>query len=382
MTGLHKVLRVLALAAASASAFPAGIIPPIFQNPNVTGYEEFAISAGDIKAVFIPYGATLKANRWGQSRDIALGYDDPSTYANPTTHAPRIGSQIGRYADRLTNASFTLDGITYNTTVNLHPKDAPELNVTFHGGIGFDYRNFTVVAHTKDTLVLNYFSPDGEAGFPGDVDFYVSHHVKAPSTWTVKMWATVSKNTPLLPTSHIYLQLNGYNSSEPGMLDHVYYMNSKKYQGVDENLYFDGQIIPTTPGAPGDFTTPKRVADGFWDARLCGGGCIGYDSVFVYEPHTKTDVVASLWSPASGIRLDMSTDQDCVALYTCGELANNTAPAKAAHGGGFYSQYSCILFEQQGYGDAVHWPNFGVNEIYGPNRPYYSESTYKFSNIP
>jgi len=193
------------------------------------------------------------------------------------------------------------------------------------------------------------------------------------------MWAKASQNTPLLPSTHFYLQLDAYNASEPGMLNHTLFMDSKTYQGVDENLSFDGQVLPLTPGGVGDFSSPRQIADQFWDAEFCGGGCTGYDSVFVYEEHNDTDVVASLWSEASGIRLDMTTDQPCVALYTCGELTNNTSPKKAAHGSGFYEQYSCVMFEQQSYGDAVHWPSYGVNEIYGPGRDYYSESTYAFS---
>ncbi|KAK7035470.1 hypothetical protein VNI00_011763 [Paramarasmius palmivorus] len=379
----------LALSLLYFSGIYGSFIPPLkkaepYGNANQTALQEFTISAGSIKATFLPYGATLKnlwvTDRWGQARDIALGYDDPALYMQPTTHAPRFGVQIGRTADRM-NSTFEVDGVTYHALTNLHPTEDPQLNLTFHGGEGFDYRNWTVVKHTKDTLVLNYFSPNGEAGYPGDVDFWVIHTVKAPATWHIQMWASASQNTPLLPTNHPYLQLNAFNASERGSLSQTFYMKSHRYQTTDENLLWNGTIDELAPGSPADFySKPKSISDGFWDAKFCGDNCTGYDALFIYDtPHTRDEVVASLWSEDSGIRLDMSTDQPCIAFYTCGELKNNTAPRKAAHGGGYYDQYNCVLFEHQGYGDALHLPQLDQNPIYGPGRDFTGEITYAFS---
>ncbi|KDQ50547.1 hypothetical protein JAAARDRAFT_141878 [Jaapia argillacea MUCL 33604] len=346
---------------------------------------EYSIEAGNIKATFLPYGATLKnlyvKDRWGQARDIALGYDDPTLYVAPTTHTPRFNTQIGRYADRLAYASFTLDGVTYNTTVNGHSKVDPNINVTFHGGIGFDYRNFSIVSQAQDSIVFHYFSPDGEAGFPGDVDFYVSHHVEAPATWSVKMWATFSQRTPFMPTTHLYLQLNAFNESEPSVLNHTLYIKSDQYQGVDANFFSTDQIITIPKGALQDFSTPKLLGDGF-NVDMCGVNCTGYDALFVYEPYRKNEAVLSTWSDASGIRLDVTTDRIGTALYTCGELTPDSAPKKAAHGSGYYEPNSCIFFEQQSYVDAIHWQGeLPDDTIFSPSKPFYSESTYTFSTL-
>ncbi|EEB88163.1 hypothetical protein MPER_14146, partial [Moniliophthora perniciosa FA553] len=138
-------------------------------------------------------------------------------------------------------------GVTYHALTDFHPAEDPQLNLTFHGGEGFDYRNWTVVKHTQDTLVLNYFSPDGEAGYPGNVDFWVVHSVSAPATWHIQMFATASKDTPLLPTNHPYLQLNAFNTSESGLLSHTFSMKSHQYQTTDENLLWNGTIAQIPP---------------------------------------------------------------------------------------------------------------------------------------
>ncbi|EPQ54390.1 galactose mutarotase-like protein, partial [Gloeophyllum trabeum ATCC 11539] len=192
-------------------------------------------------------------------------------------------------------------GVTYNTTVNGHSKVDPNVPVTFHGGVGFDYRNFSVVAHTKDSLTLHYFSPDGESGFPGDVDFYVKHTVRKPAVWEAQMSAKFSKRTPFMPTTHLYVQLNAYNASEPGSLNHTIFINSTKYQATDDNFFSTAEIVPIAKGAPEDFSTPKQLGKGF-DVDQCGVNCTGYDTYFVYEPYKPKQTVASAWSDASGIR--------------------------------------------------------------------------------
>ncbi|KZT25438.1 galactose mutarotase-like protein, partial [Neolentinus lepideus HHB14362 ss-1] len=165
-------------------------------------------------------------------------------------------------------------GVTYNTTVNGQSKVNPNINVTFHGGIGFDYRNFSVLSHTEDSILLHYFSPDGENGFPGDVDFYVAHTVREPATWDVKMWAAFSKRTPFMPTTHLYLQLNAYNASEPSIMNHTLFINSTSYQGTDINFFSTADIIPIQKGSAEDWTTPKQIGEGY-NVDQCGVNCTG-----------------------------------------------------------------------------------------------------------
>jgi aldose 1-epimerase len=180
------------IAAASAQNSSSG--------PDADG--KYTISSDSIRAQFIPYGASISnlfvKDKNGVERDIVLGFDTAAEFENPDFH-DHLGGVPGRYANRIKNSTFEIDGETFNIDANEHGG----LN-TLHGGSdGWDYRNFTVVSHSDNSITFSIVDPDGKEGFPGEVVSYVTYTVTG-DTWNIKIWAlATTKPTPIMLTSHV-----------------------------------------------------------------------------------------------------------------------------------------------------------------------------------
>lgn len=162
---------------------------------------KYEISSEGIRARFIPYGASISnlfiPGKDGKEFDIVLGFDNATAYEGPVH--PHLGGVPGRYANRIKNSTFTIDGQVYHVLPN--ENNGAD---TLHGGPdGWDYRNFTVVAHTQDSITFSIVDPDGKEGFPGEVVSYVTYTV-TPHTWRFKIVAiATTKKTPIMLTSHV-----------------------------------------------------------------------------------------------------------------------------------------------------------------------------------
>jgi len=167
--------------------------------PDANG--KYEISAKGIRGLFIPYGASISnlfvAGKDGKEHDVVLGFDNATAY-EAKLH-PHLGGVPGRYANRIRNSSFFIDGSEYHVLPNENNN-----NNTLHGGPdGWDYRNFTVVAHTEDSITFSLVDPDGKEGFPGEVVSYISYTM-TENTWTIKMVAlATTRKTPIMLTSHV-----------------------------------------------------------------------------------------------------------------------------------------------------------------------------------
>lgn len=240
-----------------------------------------------LSAAFIPYGASISnlliEDRHGIERDIVAGFDNASYYSIDKQH-PHFGSVPGRYANRIKNSSFEIDGVTYNVLPNENPTAAhPDGVDTLHGGPkGWDWRDFTVVSHSEDSITFSLVDPDGEQGFPGEVVSYVTYTL-GDHTWDIKMIAIpTTKKTPIMLSSHTYWNLDGFANTETNTaLNHTFYM---PYSGqridVDNILIPTGDILSNQPGSVNDFwSAPKQIGTGFSDPEIennCGFGCSGY----------------------------------------------------------------------------------------------------------
>ncbi len=174
--------------------------------PDANG--KYTISAPGIRALFVPYGASISNlfinDSQGIERDIVLGFDNASYYSIDRQH-PHLGAVPGRYVNRIKNSSFVLDGVTYNVTLNENPTAANPQGVdTLHGGPdGWDWRNFTVVSHTDSSITFSIVDPDGKEGFPGEVVSYITYTL-SNMTWGIKMVAlATTKKTPIMLSSHV-----------------------------------------------------------------------------------------------------------------------------------------------------------------------------------
>ncbi|KAF2020801.1 galactose mutarotase-like protein [Aaosphaeria arxii CBS 175.79] len=386
----YKSVAVSLLAATSAFA----------QYNSTKGPDEdgkYEISAEGIRAQFIPYGASITNlfihDKNGEERDIVLGHDNASFYSVDPFH-PHLGGVPGRYANRIKNSSFVIDDIEYHVTPNENNN-----NDTLHGGPdGWDYRNFTIVAYTDDSITFSIVDPDGKEGFPGEVVSYITYTV-TPNTWHIKMIAlATTKKTPIMLSSHTYWNLDGFaNDETPTALNHTLSLPySGQRIGVDGILIPDGTILPNEKYSVNDFwSSPKQIGANHTAPELlgnCGTNCTGYDNAYLvnraqngpYDWRTSGPV-ASLWSDWSGIKVDIFSDQDAFQVYSCGGQ-NGSLPIKKTQGlegrPRVVEQYGCLVMEVEDWIDAINQPEWQREKkhIFGPgDEPYVLEARYEFS---
>ncbi|KAF2003724.1 galactose mutarotase-like protein [Amniculicola lignicola CBS 123094] len=358
---------------------------------------KYEISSEGIRALFIPYGASITnlfiEDKSGVERDIVLGFDNATHYSVDAFH-PHLGGVPGRYANRIKNSSFVIDGEDYHVDAN----ENGGLD-TLHGGSdGWDYRNFTVVAHTSTSITFSIVDPDGKEGFPGEVISYITYTV-TPNTWHIKMVAlATTKKTPIMLSSHTYWNLDGFsNPDTPTALNHTLSLPySGQRIGVDGILIPDGSILPNQKYSVNDFwSSPKQIGANISSPELignCGSGCIGYDNAYLvnraqngpYDWRTEGPV-ATLASEWSGIQVDIWTDQDAFQVYSCGGQ-NGTLPIKSTQGlpsrPRVVEKYGCVVMEVEDWIDGINQPEWGrlSKQIFGPgDEPYVLEARYEFS---
>lgn len=378
-------------------------------NTSSSPFTVYTLSAENITAKFIPYGARLISmlvpDRNGDIQDIALGYDNATQYLRDTeTNHTYFGPIVGRYANRIRNSSFTLDGQTYQIPANDHGgKD------TLHGGtVGYDQRNWTVQTYSNSSVTFTFLDQALE-GFPGTVlttaTFSVGSFASGPQgqvrpRFTSKMVSVaLDQATPIMLANHIYWNLNAFKSSTI-LNDTTLWMPYS-----DRYIVIDGIEIPT--GALGsvsalpnlDFTSPKLLGTAVSNATgICGTGCTGIDNAFILDrpadagPMSSNYPVLSLWSETTGIQMDVSTNQQGLQIYTCNGQ-NGTIPVKQSQqqrnngtsgAASYVNKHGCIVIETQAWIDGVNHPEWGVGnyEIFSPTTgPAVNYATYDFSTF-
>lgn len=300
---------------------------------------KYEISSEGIRAQFIPYAASI-ANLFikdihGVERDIVLGFDNATYYTISKLH-PHLNGIPGRYANRIKNSSFEIDGTTYHVNAN----DNGGLD-TLHGGSdGWDYRNWTLEAHTTDSITFSLVDPDGKEGFPGEVIAYVTYTL-TPYQWHLRMTAlSTTKKTPIMLSSHDYWNLDGFqNPNTPLALNYSLHM---PYAGqriaIDGISVPAGEILANERNGLNDFwSAPKQLGANLTNPALkgnCGTNCTGYDNCYLTNreqlgPYDWRDVpVATLASPWSGIQVDVYTDQQALQVYTCNNMNGKCSSAQ------------------------------------------------------
>lgn len=253
--------------------------------PDVNG--KYTLSSEGIRATFIPYGASISNlfinDTQGIERDIVLGFDNATYYSIDKSH-PHLGGVPGRYANRIKNSSFTIDGETYHVLPNENPTPQyPQGVDTLHGGPdGWDWRNWTVVTQSESSITFSLVDPDGSQGFPGEVISYVTYTL-TPNTWHIRMNAiATTKLTPIMLSSHVYWNLDGFQNPNTDLaLGHVLSLPYGGLRiGTDSILIPDGNLLINEQGGLNDFwSASKELGANFSNPDLlgnCGAGCTGY----------------------------------------------------------------------------------------------------------
>lgn len=372
-------------------------------------FQSYTIQAENITAKLIPYGARLTSllvpDRDGQVQDVVVGYDHPRQYLHDTETAHTyFGPVVGRYANRIKNGTFTLEGKQYHIPTNDH--DGAD---TLHGGnIGYDQRNWTVTAHSPSSITFTLVDR-AEQGFPGDV---VSHAVFSvdtkrtpenphgrPQLTTKLLSLAMTDSTPIMLANHIYWNLNAFKKHN--ILDDVFLQLplSHRYIGTDGILVPNGSLLEvgsTYNGSP-DFTSGKLVGADISDtAGLCGTGCVGYDTCYIVDRPEGYGALDSMVpavrmsSSTTGISMEVATNQQAIQIYTCNGQ-DGTIPVKPSqvhrnHGQGphFVNKHACVVVETEGWIDAINQPEWGQfkDQVFSPSSaPAFNWATYQFGTI-
>jgi len=316
------------------------------------------------------YGAVIQSlqipDRNGKMADIVRGFDSLAGYLVPGNS--HIGAVIGRYADEIRGAQFTLGGVTYHLAAN-----SGGGNMIHGGAVGFDKRVWQAQAHdgAAPSLTLSYTSPDGEEHFPGTLKVTVTYTLQADNALRLDYRATTDKLTVLNLTNHAYFNLKGHDQGD--VLDHRLTVMSDTVNLADEHHLVTGQVRPVK-GTAFDFTAPMAIGRHIHDKddQITSGP--GYDQNFILRGKPGTlRLVARMEEPKSGRVMEVLTTQPSMQLYT----ANDPKPLTGGKGGATYFQHGAYCLETQHYADAPNHPEFPSTEL-KPGETFHQVTVFRF----
>lgn len=311
---------------------------------------------GRIVSVMVP-------DKDGQMRDVVLGFDSIQDYISKPSD---FGASIGRYANRINQGKFTLDGIEYQLPRNNYGH-------CLHGGPqGFQYRVYDAVQLNPQELQLTYVAKDGEEGFPGNITCKVLMKLTDDNAIDIQYEAETDKPTIVNMTNHSYFNLDGDAGSNA---EHLLTIDADYYTPVDSTFMTTGEIVPVED-TPMDFRTPMPVGERINDfdfVQLKNGN--GYDHNWVLN--AKGDInrrAASLKSQKTGIVLDVYTNEPGVQVYA-GNFLDGSLTGKK---GITYNQRASVCLETQKYPDTPNKPEW-PSAVLRPGEKYMSQCIFKFS---
>jgi aldose 1-epimerase len=310
----------------------------------------------------INYGGTvtdiITPDKNGKTGNVVLGYDSLAGFLQ--TGNPYFGCLVGRYANRIADAKFILDGKEYS----LAPNDNGN---TLHGGAkGFDKVIWSVKSFTDSSISLSYLSKDGEEGYPGNLTADVVYSLGNDNSLKIEYTATSDTATPVNLTNHCYFNLSA--GSDSTILDHELMLNADKYTPVNDKLIPTGKI-DDVKGTPMDFTTAKKIGR---DLTQVAGG---YDHNWVLNRDDRPGMVASLYHAPSGRYMEVYTTEPGIQFYS-GNFLDGTL--KNTRGGAKYIKHAGLCLETQHFPDSPNQPGF-PNTILKPGETYHQTTVYKFT---
>jgi aldose 1-epimerase len=320
-----------------------------------------------MEAAITNYGGTVVTlkvpDRNGKVDDVVLGYDKLEDYAAGKAYFSAI---IGRYANRIAHAQFTLNGTTYNLAKN-------DGDNHLHGG--FNKRVWTakdVSSSAGQALELTYLSKDGEEGFPGNLSVKVVYTLTDQNELKMDYNATTDKDTVLNLTNHCYFNLAGQGNGD--ILQHQLTIRADRFTPVDANLIPTGELRGVK-GTPFDFTTATVIGARIDqdDQQLKLGK--GYDHDWVLNGYASGSLIlaAQAYEPRSGRLLEVSTTEPGLQFYT-----GNFLDGIRGKQGKVYNRRYAFCLETQHFPDSPNHPNF-PSTVLKPGQHYQTTTVYKFS---
>lgn len=310
----------------------------------------------------------------GKPTDVVLGYDNIQEYADTLNSPSDYGSSVGRYANRIKNSQFKLGDETYQLKVNDNEN-------CLHGGgtTGWMNQVYTAEQIGDSILKLTIVAEDGENGFPGNVTATTIYKVCANNTLDITWEAETDKPTIINQTNHNYYNLSG-DFTKPGY-DMLLYVNADKFTASDAKYIPTGEIRDVE-GTPFDFRTPHAIGDSIKSEYDQIKNATGYDHNFCLNTYSDgkgddTQVCASLYSPKTGIFMEMFTNEPGVQVYS-GNFQGVGNEVNIAHKHGPYPKHVSVCLESQKYPDSPNHPEW-VQPTLNPGEKYFSHAAYKFS---
>ena len=327
-------------------------------------------NTGNIEVKITNYGGIVTSikvpDKNGKFDDVVLGFNNLQDYLGSNTY---FGAIIGRYANRIGNARFSIDGQEYTLAKNNWMN-------SLHGGIkGFDkvlWEAEPVTGKEGNSLKLTYMSRDGEEGFPGNLDVTVTYTLTDDNSLKIDYLATTDKPTVVNLTNHTYWNLAGEGSGD--ILGHQLMLNAGAFTPVDRGSIPTGEIR-SVEDTPMDFRKPTSVGDriGSDYEQLKFGN--GYDHNWVINSGNddKPNLAATVYEPISGRYMEVYTTEPGVQFYS-----GNFVNVSAGKSGKPYGPRGALCLETQHYPDSPNKPEFPPVVLY-PGETYSTTTVYRFS---
>jgi len=321
-----------------------------------TVYKYTLENGKDMAVDIMTFGATVTSIRF-DSREMTLGFDTLEEWENNKIFA---GATVGRFANRIADGKFTIDGETFELAKNEKPK-------TLHGGIkGFDKVVWGAqVMENEESISLMLFrvSPDGDQGFPGNLDAYVTYTLNIENELQIDYTATTDKSTHVNFSHHSYFNL----SDESNVENHQVMINAEKFTPLMENSIPDGKILPVE-----NTSMDLREMGTLNDAFEKNNG--GFDDNFVLNKEDgEFASVAKVFAADTGIEMEVLTSKPGIQFYT-----GNYIKDLKGRNGEVYQQYAGLCLEPQYFPDTPNQPEFPTS-LLTPEEEYFHRIIYRFT---
>ena len=337
-----------------------GMPTALYTMTNANGMEVCVTNfGGRIVSIMVP-------DKDGKMQDVVLGFDKVSDYF-PENNQTDFGAAIGRYANRINQGKFTLDGVEYQLPQN-------NFGHCLHGGpTGWQYQVYECVEADAKHVKLLRVSPDGDNNFPGEVKAYVTYTLTDDNKLDIAYEATTTAPTVINMTNHSYFNLSG-DPANHSIVKHLLSLNSTSYTPVDNTYMTTGEIAPIEE-TPFDFMHLKPIGQDINadNEQIRNGN--GYDHNWVLNTGgVISDMAAVLYCPETGITLFVYTDEPGIQVYS-GNFLDGTITGKK---GIVYKKRSGICLETQKYPDTPNKPEW-PSAVLRPGETYHSHCIFAFS---
>ncbi|MEW1771945.1 aldose epimerase family protein [Streptomyces sp. NPDC086777] len=337
-----------------------------------TKVHRWSLENGGTRLKVLSYGGIIQSleipDRHGRYANVSLGYDNLAAYVAGTTF---FGATIGRYGNRIAKGQFTLDGKSYQLSVN------DGVNSLHGGAKGFNTKVWDIEGFTSGSdvgLHLHYTSVDGEMGYPGTLRTRVTFTLDRHGDWTIDYEATTDKPTVVNLTNHTYWNLAGEGNGT--IEDHELTIAAGRYTPTDSGLIPTGELAKVS-GTPFDFRKGKPVGRDIRAGHPQQVQAKGFDHNWVLDKGVtaRPEHIATLRDPRSGRTLKIATDQPGLQFYS-GNFLDGTLVGTS---GRTYRQGDGLCLETQHFPDSPNHPGF-PSTVLRPGQVYRTRTVHSFGS--